>query len=172
MGDTLYLFAINWFLVSQTQNTALLGKINSISTSILLFSNLLVGPLVDQLNRKKLLIFSDLMSFIACLVCSVLYKDYLADQLILILTSAILSLALAINSPVAKVFTIIQKHSDQEFLGRVFSLLFVFSSLFSPLANVVFGKIIPLIQWQSFTLAGLGVVVVSYSIKKFFFAGE
>ncbi len=112
------------------------------------------------------------MSFIACLVCSVLYKDYLADQLILILTSAILSLALAINSPVAKVFTIIQKHSDQEFLGWVFSLLFVFSSLFSPLANVVFGKIIPLIQWQSFTLAGLGVVVVSYSIKKFFFAGE
>ncbi|WP_195854293.1 MFS transporter [Aerococcus tenax] len=373
IGDTLYLFAINWFLVSQTQNTALLGKINSISTSILLFSNLLVGPLVDQLNRKKILIFSDLMSFIACLVCSVLYQDYLADQSVLILTSAILSLALAINSPAAKaivphvvlgedierfnsiqntlssiikigapiigslilsinnnfnffilinslsfllsaliiasvpyhennhlaasqsfqfhahfvsglkyvcrmkaisgvmvfisllnfimtsydlvipyainvllkgsdkiyslvlstealggilggviltcygsgqseesfiqdlkylavvllmagffhhiffiflcalvngfylvqinakVFTIIQKHSDQEFLGRVFSLLFVFSSLFSPLANVVFGKIIPLIQWQSFTLAGLGVVAVSYSIKKFFF---
>ncbi|MHB2041106.1 hypothetical protein ACYCEV_04935 [Aerococcus mictus] len=72
----------------------------------------------------------------------------------------------------AKVFTIIQKHSDQDFLGRVFSLLFVFSSLFSPLANVVFGKIIPLIQWQSFTLAGLGVVAVSYSIKKFFFEGE
>ncbi|MDK6627088.1 MFS transporter [Aerococcus urinae] len=102
MGDSLFLFAINWFLVAQTQNTALLGKINSISTAILLFSNILVGPFVDQLNRKKLLIFSDLMSFFACLACSVLYKDYLDDQLILILTSAILSLALAINSPAAK----------------------------------------------------------------------
>ncbi|KAA9238278.1 MULTISPECIES: MFS transporter [Aerococcus] len=376
IGDALYLFAINWFLVSQTQNTALLGKINSISTSILLFSNLLVGPLVDQLNRKKLLIFSDLMSFIACLVCSVLYKDYLADQLILILTSAILSLALAINSPAAKaivphvvfgedierfnsiqntlssiikigapiigslilsinnnfnffilinalsfllsaliiasvpyhenthlaasqsfrfyahfvsglkyvyrmkailgvmvfisllnfimtsydlvipyainvllkgsdkiyslvlstealggilggviltyqgsgeaeesfiqdvkylalvlfmagffhsiyfvflcalvngyylvqinakVFTIIQKHSKQNFLGRVFSLLFVFSTLFSPIANYVFGKIIPFMQWQSFTLAAVGVLLVSYGINKFFFAGQ
>ncbi|MDK6420467.1 MFS transporter [Aerococcus urinae] len=88
--------------MSQTQNTALLGKINSMSTSVLLFSNILVGPLVDQVNRKKLLIFSDIMSFLACLVCSLLYKDYLDDQLILILTSAILSLALAINSPAAK----------------------------------------------------------------------
>ncbi|MCY3025916.1 MULTISPECIES: MFS transporter [Aerococcus] len=69
----------------------------------------------------------------------------------------------------AKVFTIIQKHSDQEFLGRVFSLLFVFSSLFSPLANGVFGQLIPLVQWHSFTAAGIGVVVVSYSIKKLFF---
>ncbi|WP_326832383.1 MFS transporter [Aerococcus mictus] len=102
IGDTLYLFAINWFLVSQTQNTALLGKINSMSTSVLLFSNILVGPLVDQVNRKKLLIFSDIMSFLACLACSLLYKDYLDDQLILILTSAILSIALAINSPAAK----------------------------------------------------------------------
>ncbi|MCY3036722.1 MFS transporter [Aerococcus urinae] len=376
IGDTLYLFAINWFLVSQTQNTALLGKINSVSTSILLVSNILVGPLVDQVNRKKLLIFSDLMSFLACLACAVLYKDYLDDQFILILTSAILSIALAINSPAAKaivphvvlgedierfnsiqntlssiikvgapiigslilavnnnfnffilinslsfllsaliiafvpycdnkqfhvsqsfqfhthfvsglkyvfsmkkilgvmvfisllnfimtaydlvipfainvllkqsdkiyslvlsiealggilggvlltyrgsgqseesfiqdvkylalvllmagffqnlffiflcawvngfylvqinakVFTIIQRHSDQEFLGRVFSLLFVFSSLFSPLANLVFGQLVPLVQWHSFTVAGLGVVVVSYSIKKLFLEGQ
>ncbi|MDK6292423.1 MULTISPECIES: MFS transporter [Aerococcus] len=69
----------------------------------------------------------------------------------------------------AKVFTIIQKHSDQEFLGRVFSLLFVFSSLFSPLANGVFGQLVPLVQWHSLTVAGLGVLVVSYSIKKIFF---
>ncbi|WP_230086969.1 hypothetical protein [Aerococcus sp. Group 2] len=72
----------------------------------------------------------------------------------------------------AKVFTIIQRHSDQEFLGRVFSLLFVFSSLFSPLANLVFGQLVPLVQWHSFTVAGLGVVVVSYSIKKLFLEGQ
>lgn len=370
VGDTLYLFAINWFLVSQTKTTSLLGEINSISTLILLVSNIIVGPIVDTYNRKKLLIFSDLVSFFACLICSLLFRDYVDDKFILIITSSILSISMAINSPSAKaivpyviskenierfnsiqntlssvikvstpiigsiilainnnfnffifinslsflisailistvtysevkdnklnatfqeqffsglkyvakkteilgilifisllnfvmisydlaipyvinvllkesdkiyslvisveaiggiigglfltyrskkisedsfvqdisylslalllagifnniylillcslingfylvqinakVFTIIQKKTNQNYLGRVFALLFVFSSLFTPFSNFIFGKIIPILQWHTFTLCSISIFIISYLISKYF----
>ena len=370
VGDTLYLFAINWFLVSQTKTTSLLGEINSISTLILLVSNIIVGPIVDTYNRKKLLIFSDLVSFFACLICSLLFRDYVDDKFILIITSSILSISMAINSPSAKaivpyviskenierfnsiqntlssvikvstpiigsiilainnnfnffifinslsflisailistvtysevkdnklnatfqeqffsglkyvakkteilgilifisllnfvmisydlaipyvinvllkesdkiyslvisveaiggiigglfltyrskkisedsfvqdisylslalllagifnniylillcslingfylvqinakVFTIIQKKTNKNYLGRVFALLFVFSSLFTPFSNFIFGKIIPILQWHTFTLCSISIFIISYLISKYF----
>lgn len=370
VGDTLYLFAINWFLVSQTKTTSLLGEINSISTLILLVSNIIVGPIVDTYNRKKLLIFSDLVSFLVCLICSLLFRDYVEDKFILIITSSILSISMAINSPSAKaivpyviskenierfnsiqntlssvikvstpiigsiilainnnfnffifinslsflisailistvtysevkdnklnatfheqffsglkyvakkteilgilifisllnfvmisydlaipyvinvllkesdkiyslvisveaiggiigglfltyrskknsedsfvqdisylslalllagifnniylillcslingfylvqinakVFTIIQKKTNQNYLGRVFALLFVFSSLFTPFSNFIFGKIIPILQWHTFTLCSISIFTISYLISKYF----
>lgn len=370
VGDTLYLFAINWFLVSQTKTTSLLGEINSISTLILLVSNIIVGPIVDTYNRKKLLIFSDLVSFFACLICSLLFRDYVDDKFILIITRSILSISMAINSPSAKaivpyviskenierfnsiqntlssvikvstpiigsiilainnnfnffifinslsflisailistvtysevkdnklnatfqeqffsglkyvakkteilgilifisllnfvmisydlaipyvinvllkesdkiyslvisveaiggiigglfltyrskkisedsfvqdisylslalllagifnniylillcslingfylvqinakVFTIIQKKTNQNYLGRVFALLFVFSSLFTPFSNFIFGKIIPILQWHTFTLCSISIFIISYLISKYF----
>lgn len=369
-GDTLYLFAINWFLVSHTKNTWLLGEINSISGLILLVSNIVVGPIIDMYNRKKLLIFSDVLSFFACFICSILFRDYLYDKYILIITSSILSISMAINSPAAKaivpyviskenierfnsiqntlssiikvstpiigsiiltfnnkvnffifinslsfltsailistvpyresennqltetfyeqffsglkyvagkaeilgilifisllnfvmtsydlampyiinvllkesskiyslvigveavggiigglflsyrskkkseesfvqdinylsiilfivgifnniyfillcslingfylvqinakVFTIIQKKTNKDYLGRVFALLFVFSSLFTPFSNFIFGKIIPILQWHTFTLCSISIFIISYLITKYF----
>ena len=68
----------------------------------------------------------------------------------------------------AKVFTIIQKKTNQNYLGRVFALLFVFSSLFTPFSNFIFGKIIPILQWHTFTLCSISIFIISYLISKYF----
>lgn len=173
-GDSIYLFAINWFLVSQTQTTSLLGLINGVSSFVLLVANFLAGPIVDRYNRKKLLIFSDLLSFFACLICSITLNDYVNDRIILIITTSILSISMAINSPSAKAIVpnvissekIEKFNSIQNTLSSVIKIVspllgaFILS-LYSSLNLFIF------INSISFLLSALLILTVPYNeIKK------
>ncbi|MGF3112312.1 MFS transporter [Facklamia sp. P9177] len=169
-GDTLYLYAINWFLVSQTKTTSLLGTVNGISSFVLLIANIFAGPIVDRYNRKHLLIFSDLISFISCLVCAFLLNDYVEDKLILITTSSVLSLSMAINSPSAKavVPNVISSENIESFnslQNTLSSAIKVVSPLVGALLLSVFNNfnVFILINSLSFLISAILISTVPYN---------
>ena len=54
LGDMVYIYGMNWFLVEQTHQTELLGLINGISGIVLIVANVFAGPIVDSFNRKHM----------------------------------------------------------------------------------------------------------------------
>lgn len=96
LGDMVYIYGMNWFLVEQTHQTELLGLINGISGIVLIVANVFAGPIVDSFNRKHMMIFADLLSGVTCFMCAFLLRDVVAGKLLLILTSSVLNVSLAL----------------------------------------------------------------------------
>ena len=98
LGDMVYIYGMNWFLVEQTHQTELLGLINGISSMVLIAANVFAGPIVDSFNRKHMMIFADLLSGLTCFMCAFLLRDVVAGKLLLILTSSVLNVSLCLMS--------------------------------------------------------------------------
>lgn len=56
-------------------------------------------------------------------------------------------------------YTMIQTHAASEVVGRVFSLLFISSAVTTPVANFLFGQVMPALQWNFALLAAVGMLV-------------
>ena len=52
--------------------------------------------------------------------------------------------------------------------AKVFSILFIFSSLLIPPANFIFGRIVPFLKWNTFIFCSVGLFITSYIIIKNF----
>ncbi|WP_231951997.1 MFS transporter [Pediococcus claussenii] len=102
LGDELFIFGLNWFIVQATGQAALLGIVQGIGGVILVFGDLIAGPIVDRYNRKKIMLTSDLVSFIACLIAAatVDVKEPIFYQLVLL--TVVMDIGLAFNFPAAK----------------------------------------------------------------------
>lgn len=56
-------------------------------------------------------------------------------------------------------YTMIQTRAAPEVVGRVFSLLFISSAVTTPVANFLFGQVMPALQWNFALLAAVGMLV-------------
>ncbi|WP_125981271.1 MFS transporter [Loigolactobacillus iwatensis] len=102
LGDGLYIFGLNWFIVKATGAAAQLGIVQGIGGLVLVLGDLFAGPLVDNYNRKWVMILSDLISAIACLILALLIDIRHPVFYQLILLTSILDIGLAFNFPAAK----------------------------------------------------------------------
>ncbi|MFC2824477.1 MAG: MFS transporter, partial [Lacticaseibacillus rhamnosus] len=64
----------------------------------------------------------------------------------------------------AKVFTALQLITENDYLGRVFSILFIFSALLIPPADFLFGRVIPILGWNVLILSAVGLALSSLLI--------
>lgn len=64
----------------------------------------------------------------------------------------------------AKVFTALQLITENDYLGRVFSILFIFSALLIPPADFLFGRVIPILGWNALILSAIGLALSSLFI--------
>ncbi|TLQ05770.1 MFS transporter [Pediococcus stilesii] len=102
LGDELFIFGMNWFIVKATGHASLLGIVQGIGGAILVLGDLLAGPIVDRYNRKNVMLVSDLVSFIACMFAAATFdvKEPVFYQLVLL--TVIMDIGLAFNFPAAK----------------------------------------------------------------------
>lgn len=102
LGDELFIFGMNWFIVKATGHASLLGVVQGIGGVILVGGDLIAGPIVDRYNRKNVMLVSDLVSFIACMfaAATVDVNEPVFYQLVLLTT--IMDIGLAFNFPAAK----------------------------------------------------------------------
>ncbi|MFT8399726.1 MAG: MFS transporter [Lentilactobacillus diolivorans] len=134
LGSAIYILGLNWLIVQATGNTKLLGWIEGLGGFAFLLGDFLVGSLVDQHNRKTVLIGTDVISGLACLIGSFLLNSQHPQVWLLILITAILNLMLAINFPAAK--AIAPEIIPAQFLQRfnaIANTLFNFANVFAPL---------------------------------------
>ena len=72
LGDALYIFGLNWFIVKATGTASILGVVQGIGGLVLVAADVLAGPLVDSVNRKRVMLWSDIISFVACLLMALI----------------------------------------------------------------------------------------------------
>lgn len=172
LGDMVYIYGMNWFLVEQTHQTELLGLINGISGMVLIAANVFAGPIVDSFNRKHMMIFADLLSGLTCFMCAFLLRDVVAGKLLLILTSSVLNVSLAFNSPSAKAVVPNVIHESQiEPFNSVQNTLSSTIKVVGPLVGALLLKLhsningFILINGVSFVLSALLISTIRYTEK-------
>ncbi|KRM97087.1 major facilitator superfamily permease [Liquorilactobacillus aquaticus DSM 21051] len=102
LGSAIYVLGLNWLIVRSTGNTKTLGLIEGLGGLAFLLGDFLVGLLVDQYNRKKVLIWTDIVSALMCFVGSFYVNNEKPQVWLLIAITSILNLMLSLNYPAAK----------------------------------------------------------------------
>lgn len=102
VGDSLYLFGLNWFVVKATNSTALLGIVQAVGGLTLLIGDLFCGVLIDNYNRKQILLASEFVSLSACFGFSMVINPSLPAAWQLIALTCMLDVGLAFSFPAAK----------------------------------------------------------------------
>lgn len=117
-----------------TGSTKLLGLIEGLGGFAFLLGDFLVGLLVDQHNRKGVLIWTDLISAAICLLGSFFVDNTTPPQTwLLIIITFVLNLMLALNYPAAKAITpeVIAKTRLQTF-NALANTVFNFANILAP----------------------------------------
>ncbi|MFC6207823.1 MFS transporter [Levilactobacillus tongjiangensis] len=102
LGDALYLFGLNWFVVKATGNASLLGIIQATGGVVLFFGDLLCGVVVDNFNRKHVVVSAELLSVLGCLFCAWWLDPQHITAAPLITLTILLDIGLAFSLPAAK----------------------------------------------------------------------
>lgn len=56
-------------------------------------------------------------------------------------------------------FSLVQKETDSEYIGRVYSVIFTIAVLFMPIGNIFFGSILSVTNLKRMFLSGCGIVL-------------
>lgn len=174
LGSAVYMMGLNWTLVKSTGNTQILGNIEAAGGLAFLAGDILVGSLVDHHDRKKVLIWTDLISFIFCLLASFIYQDSHPQIWLLTIVTLILNMMLAINYPASKSIApeIIAEPSIQSFNAAT-NTLFNFANIIAPMIgglllafkNITFNDFL-LINGLTFLIAAGLNSLIAYDFKQ------
>ncbi|MDI6666726.1 MFS transporter [Leuconostoc falkenbergense] len=170
IGSAIYVLGLNWLIVKSTGTTAELGIIEGVGGFAFLLGDLLVGLLVDRNNRKHVLIYTDFISVITCIVSSVFINNQQPQFWMLTAITFILNFMLALNYPASKALApeIIGNQHLQKF-NAISNTLFSLANIFAPLIGglllavkaIHFNEFI-LINAFSFAIALILNLLISY----------
>lgn len=102
VGDSLYLFGLNWFVVKATNSTTLLGIVQAVGGITLLCGDLFCGVLIDNYNRKLIFLGSEFISLLACFMFATIINPVDPAGWQLITLTCMLDVGLAFSFPAAK----------------------------------------------------------------------
>jgi len=162
LGDALYLFGLNWFVVKATDNASLLGIIQATGGVVLFFGDLLCGVVVDNLNRKWIVVSAELLSILGCLGCAFWLNPQRITAAPLITLTILLDIGLAFSLPAAKAMIpeLITLSGRQRF-NAVSNTLIDLADICAPLL----GGLLLTLHWldlRGFLLLNAGSFVLSF----------
>lgn len=102
LGDVLYNFGLNWWIVSTTGNSQLLGLVISISTIPIIFSNLISGVISDNFNKKKIIVLMDFLTFVTCLLLAIYTDPNEINLVTVIILNSFIGIFYSFFSPAAR----------------------------------------------------------------------
>lgn len=105
MGNVIFTFALNWWVIQVTGSAKTLGIIASISLVPSLFLNLFSGVIADRFNRKTLLILTDIISGLTCLFFGLFLKENIIQVGLIVTLNIILSVCQTLFSPTIRAMT-------------------------------------------------------------------
>lgn len=161
IGDVMFDFANNTFLAGINPNSLfLVGIYQSLESLIGIFLNLFGGVVADSFNRKRIVIATDFLSGLACILLSFITKEKWLIYAIVV-TNIILAIMSSFSGPAYKAVT--KEVVREEQISRLNSLLETSSTIIKvtvPMIAVFLYKILKvhgvlLLDGISFTLAAL-----------------
>lgn len=99
LGSIIYKIILAWWIVQETNSAKMLGIITAAGTLPVVIFNLFSGVIVDRKNRKLILVFSDIVSGLACIMISYLAYDNIISIPLIVIASFILGASSSLFSP-------------------------------------------------------------------------
>ena len=122
------------------------------------FSGAILSGFVNkQLSSKRLMMFLALSGLMLMLAPPLYFTFH--DLIILAFSPALFSLFLSIFN--IQFFSIVQRDVDNEFLGRVFGIIFTVAILFMPIGTGIFSMILNPSNTFNFLIIGTSVTLLS-----------
>lgn len=115
-GDQIYVFAISWYILDATQSSLQMTVPLILTTVITAFVSLFGGTIADRLNRKDIIIRTDILQgFVLLMISILLYQNWLQIWMLYLFT-IVLALCSAVFSPAASaiITDIVQKDQLME----------------------------------------------------------
>ncbi|MFT8917526.1 MAG: MFS transporter [Oenococcus sp.] len=171
LGSALYILGQNWLVVRSTGTTSLLGIIEAVGGVGFFLGDLFIGELVDHHNRKKVLLWTDLLSAVICFFGSFLINNESPQAWLLILMTFTLNFLFTINYPAAKSMAPeIMAGSRLQRFNALANMVFNFANIISPLIgglllsikSIDFSEFV-LINAASFLVAAFLNFLIQYS---------
>lgn len=118
---------------------------------------ILSGFINKSLSSKRLMLFLAYSGLMLMLTAPIYYM--FRNVIILAFTPALFSLFLSIFN--IQFFSIVQRDVDNEFLGRVFGIIFTVAILFMPLGTVFFSVVLNPNNTFNFFIIGVSITILS-----------
>lgn len=167
LGDVLYNFGLNWWIVSTTGNSQLLGFVISISTIPIIFSNLISGIISDNFNKKKIMIYMDFLTFLCCLSLSIFSNPEKINVVTVIIVNSLIGVFYSIFSPAAR--SIVPSIIADERIKKINSRISSINETIKIVGPMIGGFLIALPNFNiKYYFALLGVTFLISSILEMF----
>ncbi|HEY4399365.1 MAG TPA: MFS transporter [Lactobacillaceae bacterium] len=134
-GDGLYKFALNWFLVVSFGNAQLLGWLTGFGFIVFLISDVFVGAVLDNYNKKWVLLVCDLFGGLGLLVLAWFLNPVTPQLWLLFAVALIVNADLAFAEPAGRALLpeVIHRDAIRSFNGLL-SAAFALGQALGPLA--------------------------------------
>lgn len=170
LGTSIFVFSISLYVLNSTKSAALYSTVLSFSILPNILTNIIGGSIVDRCNKKKLIVFSDLVSGIVIFTFLAFFKLFPSNILIIIIFNMLLTtvqglFSLTMTSSIANVVN--EKQVPK--LNSVFTGFGSAISIAGPFLGVVIFEyfnmsVIFAINGASFIISGLlEVFIVFYN---------
>lgn len=99
LGSKIHRIALNSWLISISQNAALLGWMNALTNIPILLFNLVSGYLADTQDKKRIVVLTDMVAGITCIVFALLVQIDTIYMPLIISVNVVLALCGSLFSP-------------------------------------------------------------------------
>ncbi len=152
---------VNFFLAAYNlllpYSNQMFGSISSGLYGTFLTAEAIGGFINKSLSSKRLMLFLAYSGLMLMLTAPIYYM--FRNVIILAFTPALFSLFLSIFN--IQFFSIVQRDVDNEFLGRVFGIIFTVAILFMPLGTVFFSVVLNPNNTFNFFIIGVSITILS-----------
>ncbi len=173
LGSAIYNFAIMWWMVETTNSTRYSGLILAFSVIGKLIMGPFGGVLADNFNKKYVLVVSDILSGLVCIIVSAMIYAKFFNIQILCVAALLLGVFQAAFAPTSR--SIVPEVIDKAQLVRANSLLTNLNSIVKILGPLIGAKLISieaigvsgaiLINGFSFIISALFELLINYEMQ-------
>lgn len=140
IGNTIFVFALNWWIISETNDPTLLGMINAVIFIPRLIMNFFSGSLADSYNKKRILMYCDFFSGICCVALSTTIKNNQFNVNFIILINMLLAFLQTIYTPATR--SIVSSLFKKDDILNVNSNITLISQLVKIVAPIIGGWLV------------------------------
>nr|WP_318540281.1 MFS transporter [Terribacillus saccharophilus] len=173
MGTKIYELILAWWLTEKTGSAAIFGIVTAFSLFSVVICNIFSGVIVDQFNKKMILVFSDFVSAIVCIAVGLVVMADIISVPLLIVASLLLGATNSLFSPAIK--AILPEIIRKESIVNANSFTTIIGQIITVGAPVLGGFLISglavglgigfIINGLSFFCSGVSELLIKYQYK-------
>lgn len=162
LGDKIYLVSLTLFLIKEFKKPDILAQIIAISSLPQLFFGFFAGQIVDKLNKKKIIVLSDLLRGILMLsIVFFLKTEHLHVSALAIITFFISGIGVFFDPAIASFIPLICTGENE--LKKINSALYAFINI-----STVLGPVLGAFLFGTFSFKAVVILnAISYALSGF-----